>query len=80
MAEVIVTIDNAWAVDGIIEAIKKLRGVTSAKLQKEEETKKKPMASKKYSPRIERLQQLCGTGITQEDIDNDSRLAYLLSK
>ena len=80
MAEVIVSIDNNGAIDSIIDAIKMLKRVTSAKLWKKETTKSKNFTTKKYSTRIEKLQQLCGTGITQDDINNDSRLAYLLGK
>lgn len=81
MAQVIVSIENNWAIDGVIDAIRMLKGVTSAKLwKKDEPVGQTSIATKKYSPRIERLQQLCGTGITQEDIETDSRLAYLLSK
>ena len=80
MAEVIVSIDNNWAIDSIIDAIKMLKGVTSAKLWKKETTKSKNFTTKKYSTRIEKLQHLCGAGITQDDINNDSRLAYLLGK
>ena len=80
MAEVIVSIDNNWAIDSVIDAIKMLKGVTSAKLWKKETTKTKNVTTKKYSSRIEKLQLLCGNGITQDDINNDSRLAYLLSK
>ena len=72
MAEVIVSIDNNWAIDSIIDAIKMLKGVETSKSQN--------VTTKKYSTRIEKLQHLCGTGITQDDINNDSRLAYLLSK
>lgn len=35
---------------------------------------------KQYSSRIMRLRSLRGNGITQKDIDDDERLAYLLSK
>lgn len=80
MAEVIVSIDNNWAIDSIIDAIKMLKGVTSAKLWNKETTKSQNVTNKKYSARIEKLQHLCGTGITRDDINNDSRLAYLLSK
>ena len=79
MAEVIVSIDNNGAIDSIIDAIKMLKRVTSAKLWKKETTKSKNVTTKKYSTRIEKLQHLCDTGITQDDINNDSRLAYLLN-
>lgn len=36
--------------------------------------------SNKYSPRINRLRNLCGKGVSQEDIQEDERLSYLLSK
>ncbi|MGM9872741.1 MAG: hypothetical protein ACI30X_04720 [Muribaculaceae bacterium] len=78
MAEIIVTIDNTRALDSIINAIKMLRGVTSAKVWKSDSPK--VTTTKKYSPKIENLRKLCGTGITQEDIAGDERLAYLLSK
>lgn len=79
MAEVIVSIDNNWVIDSIIDAIKMLKGVTSAKLWNKETTKSQNVTTKKYSARIDKLQHLCGTSITQDDINNDSRLAYLLN-
>lgn len=81
MTQVLVSIDNNWAIDSVMDAIRMLRGVTSAKIWKADETVQPiSAATKKYSPRIEKLQQLCGTGITQDDIKTDERLAYLLSK
>lgn len=35
---------------------------------------------KQYSPRIRHLRSLHGQGITQQDIDKDERLAYLLQR
>lgn len=81
MTQVLVSIEKNWAIDSVMDAIRMLRGVASAKIWKTDETLQSASAStKKYSPRIEKLQQLCGTGITQEDIEKDDRLAYLLSK
>ena len=80
MAQVIVTIDNNGAIDSIIDAIKMLRGVTSAMLWKVDEPVQCATTSKRYSQRIESLRNLCGTGITSDDLAADDRLAYLLSK
>ena len=80
MTEIIVSIENDWAIDNIINAIKILKGVSSAKMKSVKVDDNKVRTAKKYSQRIERLRQLSGTGITQTDIDNDSRLAYLLNK
>ena len=80
MTEIIVSIENDWAIDSIINAIKMLKGVSSAKMKSVKTDDSNVCTTKKYSQRIERLRQLSGTGITQTDIDNDSRLAYLLNK
>ena len=80
MTEVIVSIENDWAIDNIMNAIKMLKGVASARVKRVDVAKNQEQTAKRYSPKIERLQQLKGTGITQADIDNDSRLAYLLSR
>ena len=80
MTEIIVSIENDWAIDSIINAIKMLKGVSSAKMKSVKTDDSSVRTTKKYSQRIERLRQLSGTGITQTDIDNDSRLAYLLNK
>ena len=80
MREIIVSIENDWAIDSIINAIKMLKGVSSAKMKSVKTDDSNVRTTKKYSQRIERLRQLSGTGITQTDIDNDSRLAYLLNK
>ncbi|MDD7632237.1 MAG: hypothetical protein PUK64_09675 [bacterium] len=80
MTEIIVSIENDWAIDSIINAIKMLKGVSSAKMKSVKTDDSNVRTTKKYSQRIERLRQLSGTGITQTDIDNDSRLAYLLNK
>ena len=77
MTEIIVSIENDWAIDSIINAIKMLKGVSSAKMKSVKTDDSNVRTTKKYSQRIERLRQLSGTGITQTDIDNDSRLAYL---
>ena len=80
MTEIIVSIENDWAIDSIINAINMLKGVSSAKMKSVKTDDSNVRTTKKYSQRIERLRQLSGTGITQTDIDNDSRLAYLLNK
>ena len=80
MTEIIVSIENDWAIDSIINAIKMLKGLLSAKMKSVKTDDSNVRTTKKYSQRIERLRQLSGTGITQTDIDNDSRLAYLLNK
>lgn len=80
MTEVIVSIENNWAIDNVIDAIKMLKGVTSARLWKSDAQQPRAIETGKYSSRIERLCRMKGKGITQSDIDNDSRLAYLLNK
>ena len=80
MTEIIVSIENDRAIDSIINAIKMLKGVSSAKMKSVKTDDSNVRTTKKYSQRIERLRQLSGTENIQTDIDNDSRLAYLLNK
>lgn len=80
MTEVIVSIENDWAIDNIMNAIRMLKGVASARLKNVDADENQVKTVKRYSPRIERLQQLRGTGITPAEMENDSRLAYLLNK
>ena len=53
MAEIIVSIENTWSADSIINAIKMLKGVTSAKIKDAEDVGRVDYVEKKnYSERI----------------------------
>lgn len=81
MADILVSVENTSMIDRVIEAIRMLKGVTNVSLRKKEDSlKEEHKATRRYSERIERLRQLRGNGISQEDIENDNRLAYLLNR
>ena len=81
MAEIIVSIENTWSAESIINAIKMLKGVTSAKIKDAEDVGRVDYVEKKnYSERIKQMCRMKGSGITKEDIESDDRLSYLLNK
>lgn len=80
MTQIIVSIDNYSTIDKIVNAIKMLKGVSDAYVWNQGFQVPTQPVERKYSARINRLRSLCGKGISQEDIDNDERLAYLLQK
>ena len=80
MTKIIVSIDNYLTIDKIVNAIKMLKGVSDAQIWDRSLSVPVQQVERRYSDRINRLRSLCGKGISQEEIDNDERLAYLLQK
>jgi len=80
MTQIIVSIDNYSTIDKIVNAIKMLKGVSDAQIWDRSLSVPVQQVERRYSDRINRLRSLCGKGISQEEIDNDERLAYLLQK
>ena len=80
MTQIIVSIDNYSTIDKIVNAIKMLKGVSDAQIWDRNLSVPVQQVERRYSDRINRLRSLCGKGISQEEIDNDERLAYLLQK
>ncbi len=80
MTKIIVSIDNYSTIDKIVNAIKMLKGVSDAQIWDRSLSVPVQQVERRYSDRINRLRSLCGKGISQEEIDNDERLAYLLQK
>ena len=80
MTQSIVSIDNYWPIDKIENDIKMLKGVSDARIWNQDFSVQTKQIERKYSDRINRLRSLSGKGISQADIDNDERLAYLLQK
>ena len=80
MTQIIVSIDNYLTIDKIVNAIKMLKGVSDAQIWDRSLSVPVQQVERRYSDRINRLRSLCGKGISQEEIDNDERLAYLLQK
>ena len=59
MTQIMVSIDNGWAVDGIINAIKMLKGVSAATVWKADNTETEACPNGRvYSDRIQKLCQL----------------------
>ena len=80
MTQIIVSIDNYSTIDKIVNAIKMLKGVSDARVWDRNITQSVQQSERKYSDRINRLRSLHGKGSTQEDIESDERLVYLLQK
>ena len=80
MTKIIVSIDNYSTIDKIVNAIKMLKGVSDAQIWDRSLSVPVQQVERRYSDRINRLRSLCGKGISQKEIDNDERLAYLLQK
>lgn len=82
MTQILVTIEDQSAVSAISKAIEMLKGVikTSVFVGKDDESASKvESAHRTVSPRLERL---CGIAknISEEQIAEDDKLAYLLNK
>ena len=78
MTQILVTLEDNSLAPKIMKAIKMLKGVVNISLyEKKEETTSMP--SNTQSPRIQRLRGIA-KGITQQQIEEDERLAYLLNK
>ena len=80
MTQILVTLEDNSITPKIMKAIEMLKGVVNISLYKEvkeEDTITTPL-TKSYSPRIQRLRGIA-KGITQQQIEEDDRLSYLLS-
>ena len=81
MTQILVTLEDNSITPKIMKAIEMLKGVVNISLYKEvkeEDTITTPL-TKSYSPRIQRLRGIA-KGITQQQIEDDDRLSYLLNK
>lgn len=81
MTQILVTLEDNSITPKIMKAIEMLKGVVNISLYKEvkeEDTITTPL-TKSYSPRIQRLRGIA-KGITQQQIEEDDRLSYLLNK
>ena len=80
MTQILVTLEDNSITPKIMKAIGMLKGVVNISLYKEvkeEDTITTPL-TKSYSPRIQRLRGIA-KGITQQQIEEDDRLSYLLN-
>lgn len=79
MTQILVTLEDNAITPNIMKAIEMLKGVVRISIFNKEEKKVSHMVSPTYSPRIQRLRGV-SKGITQQQINEDERLAYLLEK
>ena len=80
MTQLIVTLEQGSFTSNIQKAIEMLKGVIGVSLYEREKEETIPTSHPSvYSPRIQRLRGIA-KGITQQQIKEDKRLAYLLSK
>lgn len=78
MTQILVTLEDNSIAPKIMKAIEMLKGVVNISIyEKKEETTS--TSSNTHSPRIQRLRGIA-KGITQQQIEEDERLAYLLNK
>lgn len=78
MTQILVTLEDNSLAPKIMKAIEMLKGVVNISIyEKKEETTS--TSSNTHSPRIQRLRGIA-KGITQQQIEEDERLAYLLNK
>ena len=78
MTQILVTLEDNSLAPKIMKAIEMLKGVVHTSLyEKEEEITSNP--TQFHSSRIQRLRGVA-KGITKQQIEEDERLAYLLSK
>ena len=78
MTQILVTLEDNSLAPKIMKAIEMLIGVVNISIyEKKEETTS--TSSNTHSPRIQRLRGIA-KGITQQQIEEDERLAYLLNK
>lgn len=76
MTQILVTLEDNSIAPKIMKAIEMLKGVVNISLyEKKEETTSMPSST--HSPHIQRLRGIA-KGITQQQIEEDERLAYLL--
>ena len=80
MTQLLVTLDDNSIAPKIMKAIEMLKGVVNISLYKEAKEGKTTAPSQQvYSQRIQRLRGIA-KGITQQQIEEDDRLAYLMNK
>ena len=80
MTQLLVTLDDNSIAPKIMKAIEMLKGVVNIYLYKESKEGTTTVPSQQvYSQRIQRLRGIA-KGITQQQIEEDARLAYLMNK
>ena len=80
MTQILVTLDDNSIAPKIMKAIEMLKGVVNISLYKEAKEGKTTVPSQQvYSQRIQRLRGIA-KGITQPQLEEDDRLAYLMNK
>lgn len=83
MAQLVVTIDDSRLLPALEKAIGLLKGVTRVQLVHKDKKKSVPSVSAKSQSDIPPvIKNLIGaaSGLAKEEIENDERLSYLLSK
>ena len=79
MTQILVTLDDNSIAPKIMKAIEMLKGVVNISLYKEAKEETTTPSQQVYSQRIQRLRGVA-KGITQQQIEEDDRLAYLMNK
>ena len=79
MTQILVTLDDNSIAPKIMKAIEMLKGVVNTSLYKEVKEETTNPSQQVYSQRIQRLRGVA-KGITQQQIEEDDRLAYLMNK
>ena len=79
MTQILVTLEDNSLAPKIMKAIEMLKGVVNISLYEKKEEETTSGSSSAYSPRIQRLRGIA-KGITNQQIEEDDRLAYLLNK
>ena len=79
MTQILVTLDDNSIAPKIMKAIEMLKGVVNISLYKEVKEETTTPSQQVYSQRIQRLRGIA-KGITQQQIEEDDRLAYLMNK
>ena len=79
MTQILVTLDDNSLAPKIMIAIEMLKGVVNISLYKEVKEETTTPSQQVYSQRIQRLRGVA-KGITQQQIEEDDRLAYLMNK
>lgn len=79
MTQILVTLDDNSIAPKIMKAIEMLKGVVNISLYKEVKEETTTPSQQVYSQRIQRLRGVA-KGITQQQIEEDDRLDYLMNK
>ena len=79
MTQILVTLEDNTLAPKIMKAIEMLKGVVNISLYEKKEEETTSGSSSAHSPRIQRLRGIA-KGITNQQIEEDDRLAYLLNK